>query len=463
MDVLTKCRAHPPPRRWSWLQRKNRETKMSQWFQLLHIIHHSSRSSLHMSVCDHDSRHSPFHWDEMYVETSTRSNHRVGNCNLSLRRASWVRWWTGAGESCTLPMKLKVDLLLVSPTWRRKENHAKTWNTCFFSTYFPFQCSKSRAVRSMADLRWLKEVSLALAWCPCGGASGVFSALRPATQWDLKPCFRQTASPAASSSRCVPTRVLLGDYDACSKACHGMGVRKPGSFIPQLNHTQLIGFCESTIQTLIHPANKSHGCSMIFMHRCHQHTSSICLEPSPGIVLAWLTVPWASARNSRSAHRTKRPKYFCPAADGTSARLSASMASKKSWASRSLLPWIPLQWIIDRGDSEKLWPEWVFEFTAGAWAKGMRKRSAIIRKWEPFDGPGAGCRENSELTWLNNILEKKSDGWPKVLDSKEWRTPIKHHVQCTIYVLIRWKSLYRSLFFIEQSVYVHTWSRSTAA
>lgn len=70
--------------------------------------------------------------------------------------------------------------------------------------------------------------------------------------------------------------------------------------------------------------------------------------PSPGIVLAWLTVPWASARNSRSAHRTKRPKYFCPAADGTSARLSASMASKKSWASRSLLPWIPLQWIIDR-------------------------------------------------------------------------------------------------------------------
>lgn len=114
MDVLTKCRAHPPPSRWSWLQRKNRETKMSQWFQLLHIIHHSSRSSLHMSVCDHDSRHWPFHWEEMYVETSTRSNHRVGNCNLSLWRASWVRWWTGAGESCTLPMKLKVDLLLVS-------------------------------------------------------------------------------------------------------------------------------------------------------------------------------------------------------------------------------------------------------------------------------------------------------------------------------------------------------------
>ena len=149
MDVLTKCRAHPPPSRWSWLQRKNRETKMSQWFQLLHIIHHSSRSSLHMSVCDHDSRHSPFHWEEMYVETSTRSNHRVGNCNLSLWRASWVRWWTGAGESCTLPMKLQVDLLLVSPTWRRKENHAKTWNTCFFSTYFPFQCSKSRALHSL--------------------------------------------------------------------------------------------------------------------------------------------------------------------------------------------------------------------------------------------------------------------------------------------------------------------------
>ena len=120
-DGLTECRAHPPPSLWSWLQRKNRETKMSQWFQLLHTIHHSSRSSLHMSVCDHDSRHWPLHWEEMYVETSTRSNHRVGNCNLSLRRASWVLWWTGAGESCTLLMKLKVDLLLMSPTWRSKE------------------------------------------------------------------------------------------------------------------------------------------------------------------------------------------------------------------------------------------------------------------------------------------------------------------------------------------------------
>ena len=39
--------------------------------------------------------------------------------------------------------------------------------------------------------------------------------------------------------------------------------------------------------------------------------------------------------------------------------------------------------------------------------------------------------------WTNMTKQyfgKKSDGWPKVLDSKEWRTPIKHHVQCTIYV-----------------------------
>lgn len=66
-------------------------------------------------------------------------------------------------------------------------------------------------------------------------------------------------------------------------------------------------------------------------------------------------------------------------------------------------------------DSEKVWPEWVFEFTAGGWAKGIwGRRSVIIRKWEPFDGPGAGCHENSELTWL--IFWKKN----QMADSKSW-------------------------------------------
>lgn len=37
----------------------------------------------------------------------------------------------------------------MSPTWRRKENQAKTWNTRFVSSYFPFQYSKSRASHSL--------------------------------------------------------------------------------------------------------------------------------------------------------------------------------------------------------------------------------------------------------------------------------------------------------------------------
>ncbi len=149
--------------------------------------------------------------------------------------------------------------------------------------------------------------------------------------------------------------------------------------------------------------------------------------PSPGIVLAWLTVPWASARNSRSAHRTKRPKYFCPAADGTSARLSASMASKKSPASHSLLPWIPLHHRPKRfrkrcGQSGVMR---CYEFTAGGWAKGIWGRwSVIIRKWQPLMDQVRGvslskCLSNLKILNMTKQYVEKTHGWLKISNSKE--------------------------------------------
>ena len=47
---------------------------------------------------------------------------------------------------------------------------------------------------------------------------------------------------------------------------------------------------------------------------------------------------WTPPGTSLSAHRTKRPKYFCPAAEGASTRSSASSASKKSRQAASLVP-----------------------------------------------------------------------------------------------------------------------------
>ena len=256
-----------------------------------------------------------------------------------------------------------------------------------------------------------------------GWASGVFSALRPATQWDLKPCFPQTASPAASSSRCVPTRVLLGDYDVCSKALPWHGCEKAWQFYSSTQPYPTYRFLWVNA-TNAYPSCKQISWMFNDFHASVSSTQKLDMPgiPSPGIVLAWLTVPWASARNSRSAHRTKRPKYFCPAADGTSARLSASMASKKSWASRSLLPWILLQGIIHRKIPKRCGQSGVMS-------------SLLVVGQREFEEAECNDQKMGTLWWTRcgvswkfwtkimtkQYFEKKSDGWLKIFNSKEER------------------------------------------
>ena len=110
----------------------------------------------------------------------------------------------------------------------------------------------------------------------------------------------------------------------------------------QTSHLHLFHLSIPQITHNIHITSPDHHHHSQITQLIHHHTITIIhryfFPARPGTFLATSTVLLASARNSRSAHRTKRPKYFCPAADGVSTRSSASRASKKSRHAASLVP-----------------------------------------------------------------------------------------------------------------------------